>query len=320
MPGGCDSDVLVVWHRDGVQRIVGRVGRLGVGGARARLAIAVLVSATFLAACSSDPRGGHDPNRTGQPVPRPTGSFVIGDGTALSVEDPSVRELRVEVLGRFPHDPGSYTQGLVEAPDGRLFESAGRYGSSDVREVDLATGAVRWRAPLDDEYFGEGLAWVDGELVQLTWKEGTAFVWVPGAGSPRSDLRYEGEGWGLCDDGDRMVMSDGSSRLTFRDRVSFEATGAVEVVMDGDPLERLNELECVDGVVWANVYQTDLIVVIDPSDGQVLARVDASGLLEPGERARADVLNGIAYRPGTDTFLLTGKLWPWMFEVRFVPV
>ncbi len=132
-------------------------------------------------------------------------------------------------------------------------------------------------------------------------------------------IEYEGEGWGLCFDGRRLVMSDGSDTLTFRDPATFAVTGSVDVTKIGRPLRRLNELECVDGQVYANVWQTEEIVRIDPSSGHVTAVIDARGLLEPIERRRTDVLNGIAWAPDREAFLITGKLWPWMFEVRFVP-
>jgi glutaminyl-peptide cyclotransferase len=226
-------------------------------------------------------------------------------------------ELRAEVIARRPHDSTSYTQGLVLA-DGRLFESSGQYGASSLREVDLQTGEVLRSVALDDEYFGEGLAAVDDRLVQLTWQEQTALVYSLQDFSQIGTFSYETEGWGLCDDGTRLVMSDGTSTLYFRDRSTFSEIGSVDVTNEGEPVDKLNELECVDGNVYANVYMTDDIVRVSPTDGRVTAVIDASGLLTEAEQADAEVLNGIAYDAGTGTFLLTGKYWPSLFVVRFV--
>jgi glutaminyl-peptide cyclotransferase len=227
-------------------------------------------------------------------------------------------QLRVEVIGRRPHDPSSYTQGLVIA-DGRLFESSGQYGQSELREIDAQSGDVLRSVPLDRTYFGEGLAAVDDRLVQLTWQERTAFVYRISDFDQVATFSYDTEGWGLCDDGGRLVMSDGTSTLYFRDRDTFAQVGSVQVTRDGDAVEELNELECVDGHVYANVYLTDEIVRIDPATGRVTAVIDASGLLKADESAGAEVLNGIAYDADAGTFLLTGKYWPTLFEVRFVP-
>ena len=167
--------------------------------------------------------------------------------------------------------------------------------------------------------FGEGISVLDDRIWQLTWISGVAIERDRASLAERRRVRYQGEGWGLCSDGDRLVMSDGTDRLTFRDPDTFAVTGEVRVWQGGRPVARLNELECVDGAVWANVWQTDRIVRIDPSDGAVTATVDAAALLSPAQRAHADVLNGIAAVPGTDQFLITGKHWPVIFRVRFVP-
>ena len=173
--------------------------------------------------------------------------------------------LRVEVLDRLPHDTDAYTQGLVLS-DGRLFESTGLEGQSDVREVDPATGRVVRSTPLAKDQFGEGLAAVDDELVQLTWQNGVALVWDRDTLQEQRRASYRGEGWGLCFDGvtDRLVQTDGSSTLIFRDPTTFAELGRVRVTLDGKPLEQLNELECTTDGVWANVWQTSSIVRIDP--------------------------------------------------------
>jgi glutaminyl-peptide cyclotransferase len=228
------------------------------------------------------------------------------------------QRLAVKVLSIRPHDAGAYTQGLL-LHGGSLFESTGLPGRSSLREVDPVTGEVKRRVNLASEYFGEGLALVGDRLIQLTWQEQKAFVYGLSDFKPAGEFRYDGEGWGLCWDGRRLVMTDGSDRLTFRDPGTFAVLGEVHVTLAGQPIDRLNELECVEGSVYANVWQTDDILRIDPTSGKVTAIIDASGLLAPPERQRAEVLNGIAWDPSRKTFLITGKLWPKMFEVTFTP-
>ena len=223
--------------------------------------------------------------------------------------------LVVQVLAALPHDRSRFTEGL-ELDDGVLYESTGLYGRSALWADDWRTGAVLARAALPNGLFGEGTTVVGDRIWQLTWREGIALD------RRRSDLAvirevpYQGQGWGLCFDGRRLVMSDGSGRLTFRDPRGFARTGAVEVTDAGRPVRNLNELECADGAVWANVWHSDEILRIDPATGAVTGTADASGLLTPAERRGADVLNGIAALPGDGSqFLLTGKFWPRMFRV-----
>lgn len=237
---------------------------------------------------------------------------------AAAPKVPSFEQLKLEIVATYPHDPGAFTQGLLVA-DGALYESIGLHGASALRRVELESGRVLAEQRLPAEIFAEGLAAVAGQLVQLTWQNGVALVWDRARFAKVKEHRYEGEGWGLCADGSRLVMSNGSDTLTFRDPATFAAVGSVEVTLAGRPVERLNELECVDGLVYANLWMEDDLVRIDPASGRVTALIDAAGLLTPAERAATDVLNGIAYRPEAGTFLVTGKLWPKLFEVRFVP-
>ena len=230
--------------------------------------------------------------------------------------------LTVEVVRMLPHDAAAFTQGLVylDTDIGPAFiESTGLYGQSTIRLVDAATGAVRRSGLLAEEEFGEGAALVDGRIVQLTWRSGRAHVYDLEALAPVNSFRYDGEGWGLCWNGEHLVMSDGSATLQLRRPSDFAVERQVTVRIGDTPLPRLNELECVGAFVFANVWTTDQIVKVDPASGAVVAVIDASGLLEPAERAASDVLNGIAYSPASDTFYLTGKLWPKVFEVRLVP-
>lgn len=244
---------------------------------------------------------------------RLAGACLLWSGLhALAMES-----LTVDVHRKIPHDPEAFTQGLVWWR-GKLYESTGRRGRSQVRRIDPATGRVEHRVAIPFTFFGEGLAGDGRRLVMLTWHAERAYVFALPGLDRLGTLGYRGEGWGLCHDGIRFAMSDGSNRLTFRDSASFAPVGEVAVTFEGKALAGLNELECVHGDVYANVLGHDTIVRIDPKTGFVTARVDAAGLLEPVEARHADVLNGIAYAPQPDRFYVTGKLWPAMFEVTFV--
>lgn len=247
------------------------------------------------------------------------GGPSFGSEPAVPASD-EVEQLRVEVLETLPHDTDAFTQGL-ELSGGVLYEGTGLNGESSVSATDFATGEELARAELDDEYFGEGITLTDDALWQLTWLEGVAFERDPVTLEERRTVTYEGEGWGLCyqPEQDRLVMSNGSGTLTFRDPETFEETGSVEVTAGGESVRNLNELECVDGEVYANVWLTDTILRIDPETGAVTHEIDASGLLTESEAQQADVLNGIAKAEEEDEFLITGKLWPHLFRVRFVP-
>jgi glutaminyl-peptide cyclotransferase len=225
-----------------------------------------------------------------------------------------------EVVATHPHDPDAFTQGLL-FHDGRFYESSGRYGRSDLREVAVDTGAVVRARPLDPRFFAEGLALVDDRLIQLTYREGTALVYDRDTFEEVGRFAYEGEGWGLCFDGSELWMSDGSARLQRRDPVTFERVGHVDVRLEGSPVERLNELACVGDHVFANVWLTTELVRIAKADGTVDAVVDASALVPDDAAVRSNpdaVLNGVAHDPATGRWWLTGKLWPVLYEVRFV--
>ncbi len=216
----------------------------------------------------------------------------------------------------YAHDAQAFTQGLVYWR-GDLLESTGLYGRSSLRLVDLTTGTVEKQIELSSAEFGEGLALVDDRLVQLTWKEGVANVYALDTFQQLATFPYSGEGWGLCFDGKKLVMSDGSSSLFFRNATTFELESSVSVERNGQMLRQLNELECVNGFVYANVWQSEEIVKIEPETGQVLATIRVRDLLTSAEKAGTDVLNGIAFNPDTRRFYITGKLWPKLFEVEF---
>jgi glutaminyl-peptide cyclotransferase len=261
--------------------------------------------------CEHDDAGASIPVAAA-PAPEQTAAPVASAASAP-------RPLRVRVLASFGHDATSYTQGLLWEPDG-LVESAGRYGESVVRRYRPGQRPLV-EERLGDRYFAEGIALVGETLIQLSWQEGIAFYRDRATLREKKRRSYEGEGWGLCYDGDRLIMSDGTDLLTWRDPESFLELRQVAVTAAGAPVGGLNELECVSGEVYANVYGTDTIARIDPESGRVTAMIDASGLLTPAEvRAGAEVLNGIAYNRERKTFYLTGKLWPRLFEVTFEPV
>jgi glutamine cyclotransferase len=252
----------------------------------------------------------------------PASAGTSGLGPTSSIDDGSriPATLDWEVVSRRPHDPFAWTQGLQLDAQGRLFESTGQEGRSSLREVDPEDGTVLRVVHLPEDEFGEGLALVDdARLIQLTWQDGVAHVWDAATFSPQPGFTYDGEGWGLCYDGARLVMSDGSDRLTFRDPATFAVMGSVAVTEAGRPVQQLNELECVDGSVWANVWLTDRIVRVDPTSGAVTGILDLPGLLvadpAPGEPP-PDALNGIAWDAAAGTFLVTGKQWPELIEIR----
>jgi glutaminyl-peptide cyclotransferase len=223
--------------------------------------------------------------------------------------------VRPEIVATYPHDRRAFTQGLL-LHEGKLYESTGLLGRSSLRRVVPATGAVEKSIDLASDVFAEGLALVGDRFFQLTWQNRVAFTYdLDFNAVGRFD--YTGEGWGLCYDGKRLVMSDGSSKLYFRNATTFEVMSEVEVRNANGPVANLNELECVGSLVYANVWQTPAILRIDPTSGEVLTTIDASGLLTPEEAVGTDVLNGVAFDPKTSHFLITGKLWPKLFEVRF---
>ncbi len=233
---------------------------------------------------------------------------------------PKQESLEYDLVASYPHDQSCYTQGL-EFHDGRLFESAGQYGESELRQVDPRTGEVQRRRKLPAELFAEGLTVLDGELWLLTWREGQAFVFDPKTFELRRRYRYPGEGWGLTNDGKQLIMSDGSSFLTWRDPGDFSTVRTLEVTRDGRPQKELNELEYVDGAIYANIYTRDEVVRIDPKNGQVTGVLDLSELRNrlEGQEVLAEELNGIARDPATGRLWLTGKHWSRMYELKIKP-
>lgn len=225
-----------------------------------------------------------------------------------------------QVVKAYPHDPAAFTEGLFYQ-DGALYESTGLEGRSSIRKVDLATGKVLQQRPLDARYFGEGIVAWKGKLVELTWRSQIGFTYDQKTFAPKSSFRYRGEGWALTQDGRRLIMSDGTSQLRFLNPVTLAETGRVTVTADGQPVADINELEFVKGEVLANIWQTALIIRIDPQTGKVTGVVDLSNLVaqEQAKGRPIDVLNGIAYDAGHDRLFVTGKLWSDLYEIRLTP-
>ena len=200
-----------------------------------------------------------------------------------------------------------------------MYEGTGLRGRSSVRRVALESGQVLQQRDVPEQFFGEGITVWQSELFQLTWQSGVAFVYDRFTFAPRRTLRYRGEGWGLTHDGSSLIMSDGGDTLRFLDPATFAERRRVRVTAARAPVRRLNELEYVRGEIFANVWQTDLVVRIDPMTGRVIGRIDLKGLLSERELESADVLNGIAYDEARDRLFVTGKWWPKLFEIRLVP-
>ena len=289
----------------------------------------VMVAAILVAVLATGCNGGTRPTLTDERLvetPDSAAAPTVAGATAGTAEESAgtaargpgeVEALVVEVLEIFPHDTTASTQGL-ELHNGVFLESTGLYGRSDIRRVDPATGNVLQVIPIDQQFFAEGLTRVDDQVIQLTWRENTAFYWDAATLERIKEVSYAGDGWGLCYDGSRLIMTDGTPQLTFRDPMTFDETGRIPVTLNGEAVYNLNEVECVNGMVWANIWQTEFIARIDPATGVVTGLVDAIALDAPTEPENA-VLNGIAWDASTQSFYVTGKLWPNMYRVNFVP-
>lgn len=230
----------------------------------------------------------------------------------------SVTHYSYIVKAIYPHDTDSYTQGL-EFADGVLYESTGWYGKSRLLKVDLLSGSTEQLAQLPKNHFGEGLTIVGDTIYQLTWQENTLHLYDRKSGKLIANKRYSGEGWGLCNDGKKIYMSDGSNYITIRDPKSFEVVDRQAIVVNGRAAEYLNELEWIDGRIWANVYTTDMILIINPENWSVEGIIDFTGLLPDKLRTtHTDVLNGIARDPANGKIYVTGKNWAKMYEIEIV--
>jgi glutamine cyclotransferase len=223
------------------------------------------------------------------------------------------------VVKTYPHNPSSFTEGLVYA-DGGFYEGTGEVGRSHLLRVDLETGAAVLSSTLEGDYFGEGITLFNDQLYQLTWRSQTGFVYSKDGFRQLKTFKYATEGWGLTHDGARLIMSDGTDTLYTLDPATLEQRPLVKVADEHGPITNINELEYIDGQIYANIWLTDRIARIDPASGRVTAWIDLSGLVGPEERVNADaVLNGIAYDPVGRRLFVTGKLWSKLFEITLVP-
>jgi glutaminyl-peptide cyclotransferase len=245
-------------------------------------------------------------------------SAVIG---AAALAGPVRAELPVQgysVVHVYPHDPAAFTEGLFYL-NGFLYESTGLEGKSDIRKVNLETGKVLQRRPLDSRYFGEGIVAWQGKLVQLTWRGEIGFTYDLKTFAPRSSFRYEGEGWSLTRNDSRLIMDDGTPDIRFLDPVTLKETRRITVTAEGAPVLNLNEMEWVKGEIYANIWLTNRVARIDPETGHVLGWIDLTGL-DRAERSKGgasiDVMNGIAYDAAHDRLFVTGKLWPHLYEIK----
>lgn len=263
------------------------------------------------------------PNRPGIRRLSRWGALLVGLG-AISMAYFQYNAETVPVYGyrivnKFPHDPDAFTQGLVYLND-KLYESTGLRGSSSLRAVDPESGQVLYRYDLPAQFFAEGLAFYKGVLVQLTYTAGTAFVYNSSTFDIIREYRYSGEGWGLAFDGDHFVMSNGSDKLSFRDPVDFHEVRQLAVTISGKPVDKLNELEFIEGEIWANVWQDHRLYRIDPASGEVTSVINLAGLIaEEDYNGREDVLNGIAFDPDQRRLFVTGKRYSHLYEIEVIP-
>jgi glutamine cyclotransferase len=245
-------------------------------------------------------------------------SHFYGAAVRAQAPAPGLPMYGYTVVRTYRHDANAFTQGL-QYLDGVLYEGTGLNGRSSIRKVKFETGEVLQLRVTRPEHFGEGITIWNGNLIQLTWQSGLAFVYDRATFEPRRTFTYVGEGWGLTHDAANLIMSDGTDALRFLDPKTFKEIRRVRVTAMGAAVPRLNELEYVKGEILANVWQTDYVARIDPTTGHVVGWIDLRGLLTARERAATDVLNGIAYDESGDRLFVTGKLWPKLFEIKLQP-
>jgi glutamine cyclotransferase len=261
----------------------------------------------FCAGCDQHPA-------TSAPVPEPART-----PSSIGREHPANGQFwrySYEIVNTFPHDRSAFTQGLVYL-DGKLIESTGLNGHSTLREVELQSGRVLRQVVVPERYFAEGLAVLGGKAYQLTWQAQKGFVYDEASFQLEHEFAYTGEGWGLATDGHWLIMSDGTAQIRFLDPGTFKVERTIQVAVRDQRVSQLNELEYIQGEIFANVWRTDFVVRIDPTNGAVTGVINFAGLLAPADHdANTDVLNGIAYDIGNDRLFVTGKCWPKLFQVR----
>lgn len=250
-------------------------------------------------------------------VPLALGSCTHENPSNAQPSEPTLYSYKV--VASTPHDPNAFTQGLVYS-NGQFYEGTGLWGRSSLRRVAPETGKVLQQIELPEQFFGEGIALWSDRIIQLTWRSKVAFVYDRNTFEQLGEFTYSTEGWGLTHDDQRLIMSDGTPTLYFRDPDTFAELGQVEVRDGDEAISNLNELEYINGEVWANVWMTNRIARIDPASGRVRGWIDLTGILPLADRTgNEDVLNGIAYDAEGGRVFVTGKLWPRVFEIELVP-
>jgi len=251
-------------------------------------------------------------------------SFQCGAGAnndvppkaAPSSDNGPVPKYGYQIVNIWPHDSNAFTQGLI-LMDGKLLESTGEEGRSSLRRVELETGKVLKKVDVPVPYFAEGIAMLNGKVYQLTWQHHIGFIYDAQTFERTGQFNYAGEGWGLTTDGQSLILSDGSTRIRFINPADFTVTKTISVIDGSTPIDQLNELEYVNGEIYANVWHDNRIAVIDPQNGHVKSWIDLNGLMPEGELHDPEaVLNGIAYDQANNKLFVTGKLWPRLFEIR----
>lgn len=233
-----------------------------------------------------------------------------------ALENAVVPKFGYQIVNIYPHDPNAFTQGLIYL-DGKMIESTGQEGQSSLRSVELQTGKILKKVDVPVPYFAEGVALLNNKIYQLTWIHQLGFIYDAQTLEKIGQFNYSGEGWGLASDGRSLLLSDGSNRIRFLDPDSFNVTKTIAVVDGKTPINELNELEYVNGEIYANVWHDDRIAVVDPESGRVKAWIDLTGLLQPGDVTDPEaVLNGIAFDQASNRLFVTGKLWPRLFEIK----
>jgi len=247
-----------------------------------------------------------------------SGCFGEEDGGPERDAVPVFTNYSYNIVNTFPHDPDAFCQGLLYH-DGYLYEGTGLNGESGIRKVDLETGDVLQQADLDKEYFGEGITIFGDKLYQLSWKAGKGFVYDLDTFDLLQEWEYDTEGWGLTQDGEGLLMSDGTDHIYFLNPDTLEITHSINVTLNGSKVSNINELEYVQGSIYANIWKEDRILMISPQTGEVTGEIDLIGLLR-GDEVTGDenVLNGIAYDETGDRLFVTGKLWPHIYEIDMV--
>lgn len=290
-------------------------------GSRLVICCGLLLVLALLAGCSA-------PAASVQPAQAPTPTPGLPpDAHPTELVAPQLYTYRV--LDAYPHDPAAFTQGLI-VRNGEFIEGTGLKGESTLRRVAIESGEVLQQHALGADYFGEGITELNGKIYQLTWQNQTGFLYDAETLAPSGQFPYSTEGWGITHDGERLIVSDGTATLQFWDPETLQPEGSVNVSLFGLPLANLNELEYIDGAVYANLWQTNLIVRIDPTTGRVTGVIDLAGLLDyaPAAQVQAaaqaglqpDVLNGIAYDEATGRLYVTGKRWPALFAIELLEV